>query len=52
MSVWNTADGDFRTVVANDPRVTAHLTPAEIDHCFDPTQHLKHLDEIYQRLSI
>jgi adenylosuccinate lyase len=52
MSVWNTLDGDFRKVVTSDPRITAHLTPAEIAHCFDPTQHLKHLDEIYQRLSI
>jgi adenylosuccinate lyase len=52
MSVWNTQDGDFRKVVSSDPRVTDYLTPAEIDRCFDPTQHLKHLDEIYQRLSI
>jgi adenylosuccinate lyase len=52
MSVWNTPDGDFRKVVSSDPRVTTQLTPDEIAHCFDPTQHLKHLDEIYQRLSI
>ena len=52
MAVWNVPGGDFHKLTASDPRVTEHLTPAEIEHCFDPTQHLKHLDEIYQRLSI
>jgi adenylosuccinate lyase len=52
MAVWNVPGGDFHKLTASDPRVTAHLTPTEIEHCFDPTQHLKHLDEIYQRLSI
>ncbi len=49
---WNKPDGDFRKAVTNDPRVTQHLTPEEIDLCFDPNQHLKHLDEVFQRLSI
>jgi adenylosuccinate lyase len=49
---WNKQDGDFHKAVTNDPRVTQHLTPDEIEHCFDPKQHLKHLDEVFQRLSI
>ena len=52
MAVWNTTGGDFRALTSGDPRVTQHLSPTEIDHCFDPNQHLKHLDEVYQRLSI
>jgi adenylosuccinate lyase len=52
MAVWNTPDGDFRKLISSDPRVTAHLSPEEIDRCFDPTLHLKHLDEVFQRLSI
>jgi len=49
---WNQPSGDFRALVSHDERVTAHLSPAEIDHCFDPAQHLKHLDVVYQRLNI
>ena len=51
-TAWNQPNGDFRALVSQDERVTAHLSPAEIDHCFDPAQHLKHLDVVYQRLNI
>ena len=46
MAVWNQTGGDFYKLTSGDSRVTAHLTPAEIDECFDPNRHLKHLDEI------
>ncbi|MBF2036308.1 MAG: adenylosuccinate lyase [Leptolyngbyaceae cyanobacterium T60_A2020_046] len=49
---WNTEGGNFRALVSADERVKAHLSPAEIDACFDPAHHLRHLEEIYQRLSI
>jgi adenylosuccinate lyase len=49
---WNSEDGDFRALVASDERVTGRLSPAEIELCFDPTHHLKHLDTVYQRLDI
>ncbi|MBW4539001.1 MAG: adenylosuccinate lyase [Myxacorys chilensis ATA2-1-KO14] len=49
---WNTADGDFRQLISTDPRVTAVLSPAEINDCFDPLHHLKNLDQVYQRLGI
>ena len=49
---WNTEDGDFHTLIAQDPRVTAHLSPAEVEACFDPKAHLKNLDRVYQRLNI
>ncbi len=49
---WNQPDGNFRALIEQDPRVTAHLSPAEIATCFDPSHHLKHLDQIYQRLGI
>jgi adenylosuccinate lyase len=51
-TAWNQPTGDFRTLVAQDPTVTAHLSAEEIDGCFDPQQHLKHLDTVYQRLNI
>ncbi|MGA7938094.1 MAG: adenylosuccinate lyase [Kovacikia sp.] len=50
--VWNQPDGNFRGVISQDVRVTEHLSPADIEVCFDPQEHLKHLDQIYQRLGI
>lgn len=49
---WNKTGGNFRELIAKNPQVTAQLTPAEIDACFDPSHHLQHMDEIYQRLGI
>ncbi len=49
---WNQPSGDFRQIISQDNRVTRHLSATELDACFDPQRHLRHLDEIYQRLSI
>jgi adenylosuccinate lyase len=49
---WNKPDGDFRAAIERDPTVTQLLSSEEIATCFDPQQHLRHLDEIYQRLCI
>lgn len=49
---WNKPEGDFHALIAKDPRVTSQLTSEEIEACFDPQNHLKHLDEVYQRLGI
>lgn len=49
---WNTDSGNFAEKIRQDPGVSEKLSPAEIDACFDPQQHLRHLDQIYQRLGI
>ncbi|MGB3208290.1 MAG: adenylosuccinate lyase [Crinalium sp.] len=49
---WNKEDGNFQNLISKDSSVTEHLSPAEIEGCFDPQHHLKNLDQIYQRLSI
>ena len=49
---WNAIDGNFHDLISKDSRVTQLLSPQEIESCFDPQQHLKNLDEIYQRLCI
>lgn len=49
---WNTDGGNFAEKIRQDPRVSEKLSPGEIDACFDPQQHLKNLDQIYQRLGI
>ena len=51
-TAWNTDDGNFRHLISQDDRVTAHLSAAEIDDCFDPDHHLRNLDQVYQRLGI
>ena len=51
-TAWNQPDGNFRESISQDTAVTQLLSTREIEACFDPQNHLKHLDEIYQRLSI
>jgi adenylosuccinate lyase len=49
---WNAPDGNFRHLISDNSQVTSLLSAEEIAECFDPQQHLKHLDQIYQRLAI
>ncbi|MEQ9552625.1 MAG: adenylosuccinate lyase [Coleofasciculus sp. G3-WIS-01] len=49
---WNQLGGNFRELIAQDSRVQSQLTPDEIEDCFNPQHHFRHLDEIYQRLGI
>ena len=51
-TAWNKPEGDFHALITQNPRVTENLSPAEIAACFDPQQHLRHLDQVYQRLGI
>lgn len=49
---WNQPEGNFYTLISNDALVKKYLSAQEIEACFDPQNHLQHLDEIYQRLGI
>ena len=49
---WNTPKGNFHDLISQDTQVQQILSPQEIEACFDPQNHLRHLDEIYQRLAI
>lgn len=49
---WNQPGGNFRELISQDARVQSQLTPDEIEDCFNPQHHFRHLDEIYQRLGI
>jgi adenylosuccinate lyase len=51
-TAWNKPGGNFQDLISKDPRVTQKLSPAELEVCFDPQQHLQHLEEVYQRLGI
>jgi len=43
---------NFHDLISQDARVTQQLSSGEIEACFDPQHHLRHLDQIYQRLGI
>ena len=45
-------DRHFKDVLKTTKAITALLTDAEIDACFDPHQALVHVDAIYQRLGL
>ncbi len=49
---WNTEQGNFQELIVQDTQVKSVLSPQEIEACFDPQQHLRNLDLIYQRLAI
>ena len=49
---WNTPGGHFQTLIEQNEQVNQHLSSQEIQTCFDPQNHLKHLDTVYQRLGI
>jgi len=51
-AAWNTPDGDFHGLVTQDEAITEQLSPEEIEDCFDPKHHLRHLDQVYERLNI
>ncbi|MEH2224968.1 adenylosuccinate lyase [Nostoc sp.] len=51
-AAWNQPEGNFQDLISKDPRVTQKLSSAELEICFDPQQHLRHLEEVYQRLGI
>ncbi|AFY60728.1 adenylosuccinate lyase [Synechococcus sp. PCC 6312] len=49
---WNQEGGNFRQSLATDAEISQHLSEKELADCFDPKQHLSHLEEIYSRLGI
>ncbi|MFC0282743.1 adenylosuccinate lyase [Camelimonas abortus] len=49
MPVWR-GEGDFLTLLRNDPDVKKYLTDAELEEKFDLGYHLKHVDTIFRRV--
>jgi len=42
----------FRAFLAADPEVTARLSAADLDACFDPTWYLRNVDAVYKRVGL
>ena len=49
MPVWR-GQGDFQTLLKQDPEVKKYLSDAEISEQFDLGYHLKHVDTIFRRV--
>jgi len=49
MPVWR-GEGDFLTLLKNDPEVAGALSASEIETCFDLGYHFKHVDTIFRRV--
>ncbi len=49
MKVWQEG-GDFKSILLEDEMIKKTLTKEEIDNVFDINIHLKHLDDIFQRV--
>ena len=49
MKVWEKG-GDFKTLLSQDEMIQRLLTGEELDAAFDARSHLKHVDDIFQRV--
>jgi len=41
---------DFKTALLADPELTSVLSKAEVEACFSPEYHLRHVDTVFQRV--
>ena len=51
MKAWESRE-PFKPLLLADPEIRRHLSPAEIENCFDLGYHLRHLDEIFARVGL
>lgn len=50
LSAWNKKDGDFKKNLLADKEVGRYLSQKEIEECFDPNRHLKHVTTIFKKV--
>jgi len=51
-AAWNNDKGDFRKNIEDDDEIMKIINRNELEKCFDPSNHLKNLNVIWDRLSI
>jgi len=51
MQAW-TERRSFKELLEAEPSISQTLTPEELDACFDPSYHLRHVEHIFQRVGI
>ena len=51
MQAWE-EQTSFKNLVKSEPNIGNHLADAEIEDCFDPRYHVKHVDTIFCRIGL
>ncbi len=51
MKAWESRE-PFKPLLLADPEICRHLSPAEVENCFDLDYHLRHLDDIFARVGL
>ena len=51
MKAWESHE-PFKPLLLVDPEICRHLSPAEVENCFDLDYHLRHLDDIFARVGL
>lgn len=51
MQAWE-EQRSFKDIVLSTPAIMDVLSKEEIEDCFDPAWHLKHVDTIFERLGL
>ena len=51
MKAWESHE-PFKPLLLADPEICRHLSPAEVESCFDLGYHLRHLDDIFARVGL
>ena len=49
MKVWDKGE-DFKTLLQNDPEVSARIMAKDIESCFDVEPYIKNVDYIFKRV--
>jgi adenylosuccinate lyase len=49
LKVWDT-DRDFKTLLLEDDEIREHLTEDELEEIFNIDYHLKHVEDIFERV--
>ena len=49
MTAWDTGR-PLKDLLADDADVKGKIDPARLDAMFDPSHHLRHLDEVFERV--
>jgi len=51
MRAWESGE-PFKPLLLADPEIAQHLSPGEVESCFDLGYHLRHLDDIFARVGL
>ena len=49
MTAWDTGQ-PLKDLLAKDPDVQGKIDPSRLDAMFDPSHHLRHVDEVFERV--